>query len=530
MKQEEKHVDWVWYADSIENIKNPIKVKKTFIEEKYGFKWVEAYQFPEGTDEKTQALHQSLLLKEIRKLYPDANPAKTEQKLMLCDMGKYGLGVVAKEAIEPGEVIIYTGKFCKQENTTSVEYTLNTEFGEHIVDAEEFGNISRLVQHAPGIASLQLTFEPEAREQLSLGNLNSSCLYISDTNMPVMIYVFNKQVHELAMVAKDYGEEYWKMLGEEPALFNKNMSLYTGKLLCKPSQKPMSTLAEHLHFYFLSKEQETDTGDVAFKIDNAMYVIKKIDIHIVQSYASIHLLEHGKTWQKFWNDHDKFKEAIIECMKGKDKPAAQLFILQKMKFAFDIGTVLASYGKELIERIDQLTPEQSASINLFKQELQTRLDIAMCIIQTAVFKHTFYIGTHSYRREEFSKFFDKNTAFYQICKENIPKDFFEQMMALGKKHPHPPAKNIQTIQTLALKPLALELMRLTGVAWKRHTKGKEIWIKATDTVLDDVRSKLQELKIAIKVDKDSCIVLDATKLRLDKLKDIEVSEKIEEHM
>lgn len=195
-----------------------------------------------------------------------------------------------------------------------------------------------------------------------------------------------------------------------------------------------------------------------------------------------------------------------------------------IKWCYEIANLLASQDKSFYKKLDNLSKNQKSFLDCFKNELKKNSKLHRAVFLLVVFRHTFYVGNISYRKAEFSKFFDKGTAFYQLCQECIPENILKEYLTIQKRHKQLPATMLQPVQSINYRALVIELNRLTGVKWHRNRKGQEVWIKDNDTVLTDVRTKLKALDIKIKTDRDSCIVLDATKLSLEHLKSLEPGE------
>jgi len=97
-------------------------------------------------------------------------------------------------------------------------------------------------------------------------------------------------------------------------------------------------------------------------------------------------------------------------------------------------------------------------------------------------------------------------------------------MHLTQVHKPLPAQMLAPVQSVNCKELAAELLRLTGVRWSKNIAEQELWIKANDTVLTDIRDKLKTFDIEIKKEANKHIVLDARTLDLEKLKQLYVPE------
>jgi len=121
-----------------------------------------------------------------------------------------GFGVFTREVIKKGENIFFYGGVKKNGNTHDVEnvsYAFDSKLDclKMFIDAREYGNIARFVNHAPN---------PGAKNKLKQkgflleANVNTTSNYLN--GIEVVVFTANKDISKGEQLLVDYGSKYFK--------------------------------------------------------------------------------------------------------------------------------------------------------------------------------------------------------------------------------------------------------------------------------------------------------------------------------
>ena len=139
-----------------------------------------------------------------RKLpHAESNADKLLEIRYIDAIGSYG--VFAKEDIPEESVFTYAGKLRKTEDIPEDNHYFfsldDTPFENWGVDAKDYGNYARYINHAPPDVS----------------NLETEILFT--TSLPTIAIVTSRDIKKGEQLLYDYGEEYWETIGFQPKVW-----------------------------------------------------------------------------------------------------------------------------------------------------------------------------------------------------------------------------------------------------------------------------------------------------------------------
>ena len=177
-------------------------------------------------------------LKRIEELNHFLSVPENQNAFGLFDMGKFGFGTIARRAFKLEEVgTYYAGKlYLKDSPPSSNKYTFNVTIATEpsylerrrlnikfniknaSLDASEFGNISRFMQHAPTQSELDAADLPGInKEEIAVCNFDTWAVLIN--NVSTWLFKANKPIEKNELAFTTYSPAYWK--DETFWLFNK---------------------------------------------------------------------------------------------------------------------------------------------------------------------------------------------------------------------------------------------------------------------------------------------------------------------
>lgn len=131
-------------------------------------------------------------------------------------------GCCATQNIEANIVVgFYAGELISK--TVKSDYVLKS-YTNYEIDSQEFGNITRFIQHLPEKIDLslsKLSFYKDlfSEENILLANCrgaNAIC-----NNLAIMVIISSRKIEKDEMIGYSYGNEYWQKLNISPFIFNK---------------------------------------------------------------------------------------------------------------------------------------------------------------------------------------------------------------------------------------------------------------------------------------------------------------------
>ena len=335
----------VCYAESLEAFhKNEYKdIPTEKFGEEHGFTWTEDFLISEACYRETweasnnkdmrahplveERLHQPLSNLVIVKINDEvnhgiffANDAKE------CIPAGTVLGIYAGEvSAESQRFRYYVWELSSQQNASA---TINQKFKKPVVDAGDYGNITRFMQDLPNAE------HPIKDDTLDIARANVTCTPMIYYGMPIICLLAARDIKPGEQLGYEYGYDYWRTSGIQRCVFNKAGAVVDRlkNSEASPSSKATTALKE----------------STSNRVDHVQRFI--LNIHC--AIKRLKTLMPREKWVA--NFDEKFN-----AMKNKD--AGEVCNLIKYEFVEkSYGTQLA-FQKELLYHLEQYTNVENAN-------------------------------------------------------------------------------------------------------------------------------------------------------------------------
>tara|TARA_R110000868_G_scaffold411409_2_gene703774 strand:+ start:3487 stop:5094 length:1608 start_codon:yes stop_codon:yes gene_type:complete len=245
---------YIWVADAAQNDHNSTtqQVLPDVLAQTCGFEWTE-----DLITESSDAYLQSLVSVPPISL-PGNLPLIPLDALMLSKMRyseneDFGYGVFARQQIQQGQIIVYSGQLKYHEEQTNSHYTIGNTLeqisdttnpaAKPVVDALRYGNIARFIQDLPDNDEIDSKFSATAYFKLlsdssrpATANLTHTfqALSIGSNTVYLPILKANRTIKVGELLGFSYSKFYWLALCFKRQLFNPNGSLWRGNARVNP--------------------------------------------------------------------------------------------------------------------------------------------------------------------------------------------------------------------------------------------------------------------------------------------------------